>query len=110
MISKYDNILSIFSEKYSGFPFFELRSTIVTQSEYNLIVQIIKKNANTLFVDNDIDRNFYDDITGEDASLEDIKQRVPKLQTLKSIYDEVKDNYTLVEKGKLISVYKKKII
>ena len=108
MISKYDNILSIFSEKYSGFPFFELRSSIVTQSEYDLILQAVRNDANILFVDNDIDRNFYDDIAGEDATLEDIKQRVPKLQTLKRIYNTVKNNYILVEKGKLISVYKKR--
>ena len=58
MISKYDNILGILSEKYSGFPFFELRSTIVTIEEYNQVKSIIEAKAEILFVDNDIDRDF----------------------------------------------------
>ncbi|NDK08791.1 hypothetical protein EOM39_06145 [Candidatus Gracilibacteria bacterium] len=115
MISKYDNILGIFSEKYSGFPFFELRSTIVTKYEYQKIKQIIEQNANLLFVDNDIDKDFLEEMN--QMSYFDIepywrneswKQRIPKLQTLKNLFNEVKDNYELVEKGTLISVYRKK--
>ena len=115
MISKYDNILGILSEKYSGFPFFELRSTIVTIEEYNQIKSIIEAKAEILFVDNDIDRDFDAEMKKMsffDLELywrdESFKQRIPKLEVLKKLFSEVKNSYELVEEGKLISVYRKK--
>jgi len=114
MISKYDNILGILSKKYSGFPFFELRSSIVTKDEFNMIKKQIKEEANILYVDNDIERNFKSEMKKMSFfdldkfwRNESLKQRIPKLENLKHIWIDIKNNYNLVEKGKLISVYRK---
>lgn len=114
MISKYDNIFSIFAKKFSALQFFELRSLIVTASEFNAIKEQLS-TADLIFVDNDIDRDFNKEMKSIDfwhtnpfMILEHIKQRIPKLLNLKNLFNEVKDNYELVEKGNLISVYKKK--
>ena len=115
MISKYDNILGILSKKYSGFPFFELRSTIVTKDEYLKIKHMIEQNADLLFVDNDINRDFAQEMSQMSFfdlepfwRYESLKQRIPKLETLQNLFNDVKNDYELVEKGSLISVYKKK--
>jgi len=116
MISKYDNILAFLSKKYSGFPFFELRSSIVTKQNFKMIKHLILKKANILFVDNDINRNFnkelkkhdFFDIYNQLFEKENLKQRIPKLENLKKLWNEVKKKYKLVEKGKLISVYRRK--
>jgi len=115
MISKYDNILGILSEKYSGFPFFELRSSIVTQDEYDKIKLIIENQAKILFVDNDIERDF--DAEMQKMSFfdlepfwrnESLRQRIPKLENLKKLFKEVKKDYILEEKGKFMSVYRRR--
>lgn len=115
MISKYDNILGILSQKYSAFPFFELRSTIVTADEYESIKKQILDESNLLFVDNDIERDLDEEIKElnffqleEYWRNENSRQRVLKLKVLKKLYQEVKNNFILVEKGILISVYRKK--
>jgi len=115
MISKYDNILGILSEKYSGFPFFELRSSIVTLDEFDMIKNQINNEADILFVDNDIDRDFNREMKKMSFfdldpfwRNESLKQRIPKLENLNKLWKDVKKDYTLVEKGELISVYRKK--
>lgn len=116
MISKYDNILGILSEKYSGFKFFELRSSIVTKIEFNDIKNQIDNEAEILFVDNDIERDFDKEMRSMNFfdlenywRNESLKQRIPKLKVLKEMFVEVKNEYNLIEKGKMISVYKKKL-
>lgn len=115
MISKYDNILGILSKKYSGFPFFELRSSIVTKKEFDDIRTQIDNEAKILFVDKDIERDFKKEMAKMsffDSNPfwrnESIKQRIPKLEVLKKLFQEVKDGYELVEEGKLVNVYRKK--
>lgn len=115
MISKYDNILGILSEKYSGFPFFELRSTLVTKDEVYQMVEIINNRADILFVDRDIDRNFDTEMAKMSFfdlepfwRNESLRQRIPKLKNLKFLFDQVRDDYELIEQGELINVYKKK--
>jgi hypothetical protein len=115
MISKYDNMLGILSKHYSGFPFFELRSAIVTKDDFNMIESQINIDAKILFVDNDIERDYKKEMAKMsffDLSPfwrdESLKQRIPKLQVLKYLWNKIKNNYVLIKKGKLISVYKRK--
>ncbi len=115
MISKYDNMLEILSKHYSGFPFFELRSSIVTKNDFNMIKNQINRHAKILFVDNDIDRDYKKEMARMAFfdlepfwRNESLKQRIPKLNDLKKLWSEVKNNYKLIKKGKLISVYKRK--
>jgi len=115
MISKYDNILAILSKKYTGFPFFELRSSIVTKHDFENIKNQINNKARVLFVDNDIERNYKQEMAKMSFfdlepfwRNESLKQRIPKLKVLKNLWNDVKNHYELVEKGKLISVYRRK--
>ena len=116
MISKYDNILGILSERYSGFKFFELRSSIVTKQEFHDIKVQINNGAKILFVDNDIERDFDEEMKkmiffdlDNYWRNESLMQRIPKLEVLKKMFVEIKNGYELVEKGKMISVYRKKL-
>lgn len=114
MISKYDNILAILSTKYSGLNFFELRSSLVTKDEYEKAVKDLLLSE-LIYVDNDINRDF----STEENSLnlwnlipgnfvENKSQRIPKLKVLKKLYfDVIPNNYKLIHKGKLISVYER---
>lgn len=114
MISKYDNILSILAEKYSGTDFFELRSMIVTKDEYRRIRSQLEA-ADTIFVDNDIDRDFEAEMNRmlvwnllPPFFNEHRYQRIPKLQELKNLYrDVIPGKFKLVERGTLISVYRR---
>ena len=116
MISKYDNILQFFSKKYSGLRYFELRSFLVSDIEYNEVLNLINNKADILYVDSDIDRDYkaemkerrFFDIYDEYWYNENVKQRIPKLEILSKLFDEVKEDYILIERGELIDVYRKK--
>jgi len=113
-ISKYDNLLSILSETYSGTEFFELRSMLVTKQDYD-IVKAQLESSDILFVDNDIDRDFESEESQAmlwnmlpALNYEHKYQRIPKLMLLRQLYREVVVNkYRKVDEGKLISVYQK---
>lgn len=116
MISKYDNILQFFSKRYSGLKYFELRSFLVSDIEYNEVLNLINNKADILYVDSDIDRDYkvemkerrFFDLYNEYWYNENVKQRIPKLEILSKLFDEVKEDYILIEKGELIDVYRKK--
>ena len=116
MISKYDNILQFFSKRYSGLKYFELRSFLVSDIEYNEVLNLINSKADILYVDADIDRDYkaemnerrFFDLYDEYWYNENVKQRIPKLETLNKLFNEVKENYELIDSGGLLNVYKKK--
>lgn len=116
MISKYDNILQFFSKKYSGLKYFELRSFLVSDIEYNEVLNLINNKADILYVDSDIDRDYkaemkerrFFDIYENYWYNENVKQRIPKLETLSKLFNEVKENYELIDSRGLLNVYKKK--
>lgn len=114
-ISKYDNILSILSEKYSGLSFFELRSMLVTKTEYDQVRKELEV-ASVVYVDNDIDRDFDAELSQEllwnllpSMYYEHKYQRIPKLKVLRQLYrDVILGHFELVDRGKLISVYRRR--
>jgi hypothetical protein len=116
MISKYDNILQFFSKRYSGLKYFELRSFLVSDIEYNEVLNLIKNKADILYVDADIDRDYkaemrerrFFDLYDEYWYNENVKQRIPKLEVLSKLFNEVREDYILVEKGNMIDVYRRK--
>ena len=116
MISKYDNILQFFSKKYSGLKYFELKSFIVTDDEYNEVLDLINSKADILYVDTDIfnvyykelkERRFFD-VYNNQWLPNDVMRRIIQLKILLNLFDDVRDKYELVEHGKLIDVYKRK--
>ena len=116
MISKYDNMLQFFSKKYSGLKYFELKSFIVTDNEYNEVLDLINSKADILYVDTDIfnvyykelkERRFFD-VYNNQWLPNDVMRRIIQLKILLNLFDDVRDKYELVERGKLIDVYKRK--
>lgn len=114
-ISKYDSMLSFLAGKYSRNPFFDLRSFIVTEDDYELVRESLLKNK-TIFVDVDIDRDF--DLELSKLTIwnhapiffyEHYYQRLGKLMVLKRLYkDIVANGYQEVDRSGLIAVYQRK--
>ena len=77
---------------------------------------MIKNKANILYVDSDIDRDYrsemkerrFFDLYDEYWYNENVKQRILKLEVLSRLFNEVREDYILVEKGNMIDVYRRK--
>ncbi len=114
MISKFDNILPFLSSRYSRMPFFDLSWYLITEKEVKNAINTIKNNnPQYIFVDSDIYRNFKNDII--DSEIPEIGYlsqesiwRVQRLELLDRVFNNISSDYKIVEKGILISVYKRK--
>lgn len=112
IISEYDNFLPFLAHKYSLMPFFDMKWYLITPKELNKTIRLLREaKPEYLFVDTDIDRNLNNEII--DPGFPEIGYlnqesiwRVQRLKLLNMIYQGVAQNYTLVESGSLISVYK----
>lgn len=118
IISKYDNLLPFLSDKYSLMPYIEVFTSLVTRKEIdNCINTILHDKPEYVFIDTDISRNLNTDRYYEkdminilDPALYDASRgRVIMLKYLRQVYQGVQEDYELIEKGYLISVYKKKV-
>lgn len=113
IISEYDNFLPFLSHKYSLMPFFDMKWYMVTPKELNKTIDLLKtKQPKYLFVDTGIDLNLNNEII--DSSVPTIGYlnqesvwRVQRLKLLNLVFQSVALNYTIVESGCLISVYKR---
>ena len=113
LISKYDNFVPFLAKKYSAMPFFDLQWFLLTDKEVTLCIERIRTDKpQYLFVDTDIERDFNGEIVlAELRSIgypgEESLQRVQRLHLLKDIFRAVKEDYTPVKKGVLLTVYKR---
>jgi len=113
IISKYDNILPFLSNKYSAMPYIELNSYIVTDKEFNNTVnKLTKDNPKYLFVDTDINRSLlFDTIDSKSKYFGYLNTRSiirsNRLSILNDVFSKIKKNYAIIEKGHLITVYKR---
>ncbi len=113
ILSKYDSIIPFLSHKYSAMPYFDVSNFLVTQKEINDCIAAVKDaKPGYLYVDTDISRNLNTDIIHENVPVigylhNESVWRVHRLRLLKDIYNAIRDDYHLVEKGYLISVYKR---
>lgn len=116
IISEYDNFLPFLAGKYSNMPFFDLKWYLMTPKELSKsIVRLQTDKPEYIFVDTDIDRNLNNEII--DAHFPKINYlhneslwRVKRLKLLNNIFQKIAENYELIEKGYLISVYKRKAL
>lgn len=114
IISEYDNILPFLANKYSLMPFFDLKWYLITPKELDNSIRVLQKDKpKYLFVDTGTDRMYEKEVI--DAKVPSIGYlhqesiwRVQRLMLLKHIFDTVRSEYELIEKGTLISVYKRK--
>ena len=95
-------------------PFFELSKFFVSPRELALAIDKIQKDRpENLFVDTDIKREFAMDVIDSRVlyvnHLHELSvARVMRLELLRQVFEAVESDYELVEKGLLISVYKRK--
>jgi hypothetical protein len=115
LISKYDNLLPLLAERYSAMPFADVATSLVTPKELQLAVDAISSaKPEYIFVDTDIERNLNGDIwhaadplAGVSALHEESFARVNVLNLLKKVYYAVRRDYQPIEKGILITVYRR---
>jgi hypothetical protein len=113
MISRFDNFIPFLSNKYSNMPYPDTAWFLNTGKEVNdSIHSILENKPEFIFVDTDIERNRQTEIVNEGAievgrMSKESELRVLRLDELKKVFLGVKEQYQLVEKSELISVYKK---
>lgn len=116
IISEYDNFLPFLANKYSLMPFFDMKWYLMTPKELNKSMITLQVNKpEYIFIDSAINRNMSNEIIPRNLTIlgsEDLYQesiwRVQRLKLLSEIYNKgIATNYRLIEKGYLISVYKK---
>ncbi len=114
IVSEYDNFLPFLAHKYSLMPFFDLKWYLITPKELNKSIKTLQVNKpEYIFVDTGIDRNLNNEII--DPKLPEIGYlhqesvwRAQRLKLLNEVFQSVASDYELVEKGYLVSVYKRK--
>ncbi len=114
IVSEYDNLLPFLAHKYSLMPFFDLKWYLITPKELNKSIETLEENKpKYLFVDTGIDRNLRSEVI--DSKYQEINYlekesiwRAQRLKLLNKVFQGVATDYQLIEKGYLISVYKRK--
>jgi len=104
------------SQRFSLMPHSDLVSYLSGPIAHRNVVSMIRtKKPEILFVDSCIECNFVTLRTSREAMLginPDLHKRsadkVDRLRRLQNVFLEIKDNYELVERGNLISVYRLK--
>jgi hypothetical protein len=113
IVSEYDNFLPFLAHKYSLMPFFDMKWYLITLKELNKSIKTLQENKpEYIFVDTGIDRNLNNEVI--DPKFPEIGYlhqestwRVQRLKLLNEVFQSVASDYELIEKGSLISVYKK---
>ena len=116
IVSKYDNILPFLSQKYSKMPFVEVGLSLVSDKEMKQCIDAIRNNSpEFLFVDTDIKRSYLGDVYDPNDKVTKLlgtallsSGRVEVLSNFQRLFLAIEDDYELVEKGILISVYQRK--
>ncbi len=115
IISRYEALLPILAGKYTAMPYNELLTNLQNTNDYQLLADYFQlKKPRYLFVDTDIDRNFYHDIFMPDDPLtKEFKlslssyDRAFTLRVLKNAFDAVRKDYRPIAKSELITVYER---
>ena len=114
ILSRYDNLLPFLAGKYSAMPYLEVAKFLVSPRETLRCTEFLKNTKPAvLFVDTDIRRSFAADRIHSGTRVGDgvhwtSQYHVQRLSLLQEIFLAVQDDYELVEKGILISVYRRK--
>ncbi len=114
IISEYDNILPFLANKYSQMPFFDLKWYLITPREVQKSIDLLKNDQpKYLYIDAGIDRDYENEIIDIQMPIigylyQESIWRVQRLKLLRVIFSQVRDQYELIEEGKMISVYKRK--
>ncbi len=114
IISRYDNFLPFLAKRYSAMPYFEVSKFQLSPKETQACIDRIREaKPDYLFVDTDINRSYAPDRIHSSSVIGTAEYlaarfQVHRMMRLQEIFQTVKEDYVLVEKGLLISVYKRK--
>lgn len=112
LVSKYESVIPILSDKYNNFRFTELFTNLVSMREVNMAMDdIVRRNPPVIFIDNDVEYFLrqptllrpYTELYGSGLGREGIHG-----YGLYALYYSVMNLYEKCEQGMLISAYCKK--
>lgn len=118
LISKYDDLLPVLANKYSGMVYSQLALNLVTDLEMRKTIERIQTlKPRFLFVDTDILRPQVGDIYNNKDIVSTVltpigdysKGRAMMLENMKSVFLAIEGDYRLIARSPLISVYERKI-
>jgi hypothetical protein len=114
LISKYDAILPTLAHRYSALPVVNLALDLLSYRDIDRCIQAIRENKPPyLFVDSDILRDLRGDVLLPSSYLGDrtYKEsygRVQVMKNMRKLYYGIQNDYAPLQKGSLITVYKRK--
>jgi len=113
LISQYDCLLPFLANKYSDLPYFDISQYLITEKEKDNVINRIKATKpEYIFVDSDINAPYEFDIVPISESgtglHEESRMRVYTLNAIRDIFLAVKDAYTPIDEGTLITAYRRK--
>jgi hypothetical protein len=112
LISKYDCLLPFLAGKCSAMGFFELGSFIFSEKESGSAINAIRRDEpEYIFVDSNIEEtsdNLWSKMYRSDYADRERASRLGRYVVLRNIFGAIEDDYQEVEKGSLISVYKRR--
>ena len=114
MLSQYDNFLPLLAKTYNKLPFIDLQWYLITQKEFDLVVDTIKTSRpEYLFVENGLLYNHAVQVIPANMPVvghlhEESLWRAERLNLLGNIFKQVKSDYVPVESSYLLTVYKLK--
>lgn len=113
MISRFDNILSIVSEKAMSLPGHELIGFLFSKFEYQMVISAIEQQKPAiLFTDRDILISSVDELIDHNTpSLgylhSESKMRLERVNRLKALFGEIRASYKKIDEGGLLIVWKR---
>lgn len=111
LLSKYDNLLPFLNARYNNLPFFEMAWYLTNVEKLRQTVNILKDSQpEYIFVDTDINDKMIDPWATVFSPLwlaHERKSRAGRLEELRKVFHAVAPYYRLVEKGTIISVYRR---
>lgn len=112
MISQYDFLLTYLAKKYSGMPHFDITGNIVSAQDIEQAVDRLRQDKpEYIFVDSDINTPYELSILWSDWGPQvyaEGRWHILALNSIRTIYKAVLNDYDLVDRGQLISVYQLK--
>jgi hypothetical protein len=114
ILSKYDNLLPFLADRYSLMPYFEMTYSLISNKETSTAISLLRdQKPPYIFVDTgiDLEKTPFDPwsklyLTRFDRY--ERSSRYGRLLELKKVFDAVRKDYKVIDRGQLISVYRRR--
>lgn len=116
LISKYDDILPVLAHRYNALPVVNLALDLISNRDTNRCIQAINLNKpQYVLVDSDIHRDLRGDVVlphghwGAITQYDESYGRFMVIKNMRTLFDAIQQDYSLLEQGSLLSVYQRKL-